>query len=75
MMELTPKTRKTLKMFEPITLPTARSAFLLKAAVAEVTNSGNDVPIATMLSPIKDSDRPKDFAIITLPSTIQSPPK
>ena len=46
-------------MLEPTTLPTARSAFPFLAAMAEVTNSGNDVPIATTVNPINVSESPK----------------
>ena len=54
-----PKIRRILKIFEPITLPTAISLSPFFAAIIEVTNSGSDVPKATIVRPIKASLRPK----------------
>ena len=51
---LIPKIKKILKMFEPTMFPTAISVFFLYAAVADVANSGSDVPRATIVKPIKD---------------------
>ena len=46
------KIKKILKMLEPITLPTAISLSPFFAAIIEVTNSGNEVPKATIVKPI-----------------------
>ena len=62
-------------MFEPMTLPIARSVFFLRAAIAEVASSGSDVPRATTVTPITDSLMPHDCAIVTALLTISSPPK
>ena len=42
----------------PITLPIARSVFPLNAAIIEVTNSGTDEPVATIVKPITISFTP-----------------
>ena len=42
------KTKRILKILEPITFPIAISPFFFVAATTEVTNSGNDVPAATI---------------------------
>ena len=62
-------------MFEPITLPTAISVSPLKAATTLVTSSGSDVPIATIVSPIRVSSIPNEVAISVAQSTTRSPPK
>lgn len=56
-------------MFEPTTFHTAISAFHLLAAMTDVASSGILVPIATIVSPIIDSDNPNNLAISTAPST------
>lgn len=53
-----PSTNKMLNMFEPITLPIAISLSPFLAATIEVTSSGRDVPIATIVRPIRLSDIP-----------------
>ena len=50
--ELTPRIQKILKIFEPTIFPIAISDCFLYAATAEVANSGNDVPTATIVKPI-----------------------
>jgi hypothetical protein len=40
--------KRKLKIFEPITFPLAMSLFFLIAATTEVTNSGKEVPAATI---------------------------
>ena len=57
------KIKRILKIFEPITFPIAISLFLFVAATIEVTNSGNEVPAATIVNPIIFSLTPKLFAI------------
>jgi len=42
----------------PITFPIARSVLPLNAAIIEVTNSGKDVPVATIVKPITISLTP-----------------
>ena len=75
MVELTPSTKKILKIFEPTMLPTAKSVFFLYAANAEVANSGNDVPTATTVNPIIDWLAPNASDIFMAPFTIHCPPK
>jgi len=64
-----PKIRKTFSILEPITFPIAISEFFLYAATTDVANSGNEVPIATIVKPIIASLKPKICAIFTAPST------
>ena len=47
-----------LKILEPTTFPTAIPVSPFCEATTEVTNSGKEVPTATMVSPIKVSDIP-----------------
>lgn len=62
-------------MFDPITLPIAISFSFLIEATADVTNSGKDVPTATIVNPIIASLIPKALAIfLALPTTIDHPP-
>lgn len=49
---LIPNIQKVLKIFEPTTFPIAISDCFLYAATADAANSGNEVPIATTVSPI-----------------------
>ena len=49
----------------PKMLPIARSPLPLNAAERQVTNSGKDVPRATMVRPIVDSGIFKSVAILT----------
>ena len=53
MSALKPRINTMLKMFEPIALPSARSLSPFFAATIEVTSSGRDVPIATMVIPTR----------------------
>ena len=48
---LTPKTNNMLNIFNPITFPIIIPVSPFFNAVKEVTTSGNDVPIATMVKP------------------------
>ena len=64
-----------LKMLEPITLPMAISFCPLCAATSEVTSSGSDVPMATMVRPISVSDRPNMRATPVAPLTASCPPR
>ncbi len=72
---LSPRTQSKLKILEPITLATAMSVFFFIAATAEVTSSGKEVPMATIVSPIKFWLRPNCSAIAIAPSTTHFPPK
>ena len=75
MLELIPNIQNVLKMFDPTTFHIAISDCFLYAAIAEVANSGSDVPIATTVRPITAWLRHNTVAICTAPSTIQVPPK
>jgi len=58
-----PKTKRVLKIFDPTMLPIAMSDCFLYAAIPEAASSGRDVPIATIVSPIIDSDNPNCVAM------------
>lgn len=60
---LQPNTKKILNKLLPITFPMAISGFFFKDATTDVANSGKDVPPATSVRPITDSETPKFFAI------------
>ncbi len=75
MTELTPNTRKMLKILEPIALPIAIPACFLRAATMLVTSSGNDVATAITVTPIIASLSPIKRDISIAPSTIHLPPK
>ena len=49
-------------MFEPKIVPTAKLDCFLNAATIPVASSGKDVPNATNVKPIIDSEIPKDKA-------------
>ncbi len=72
--EETPNISKILNILEPTTFPSAKSHSPFLAATIEVTNSGSDVPKATIVSPISVSLRPKDLAISVALSTTRFPP-
>ena len=52
-MELNPRIRPILKMFEPTILPNERSAFFFIAAVIDAASSGSDVPQAMSVMDMK----------------------
>ena len=58
-----------LNMFEPMILPKASEVEPLRALTILTTNSGLDVPKATMVRPIKNGDTPNKKAIFEAPST------
>ena len=62
-------------MFDPMIFPSEISLCFLKAAIAEVANSGKDVPKATTLIPITTSDTSKNLAMKTAQFTKRSAPK
>ena len=69
-----PNTKPRLKMLEPIILPIAISFSPFLAATKEVTNSGSDVPSATMVRPINDSLKPNCSAMaVANPPLIAAP--
>ena len=70
-----PRMNRTLKMFEPSTLPTATSALPSHAPVRLTTSSGHDVPKPTMVRPITNSLTPSFLAMEEAPSTSQSAPR
>ena len=70
----TPRIIRMLNTLEPTTLPTAISSSFFRAATTEVTSSGRLVPIATMVRPIRFSERPKNAAMVFALFTTQSPP-
>ena len=63
---VTANTRRTFEIFDPITLYIATSACPLMAPVRLTSNSGADVPMATMVSPIRKGESLKRRAIETL---------
>ena len=72
---VSPRMNKTLKIFEPITLPMAISAFPSSAPVRLTTSSGHDVPKPNIVSPITNSLTPAFLAFEDAPSTNQSAPR
>lgn len=71
---VTARTRAILSTLEPTILPMAMLLFPFRAATTEVTSSGNEVPIATTVSPMTLSAIPTYLAIATAPSTTRFPP-
>lgn len=61
-------------MFDPITLPIARSLFPLIAALILTSNSGAEVPKATTVKPIKPWLMFSFTAMAVAPSTSSFPP-
>ena len=54
--EVMPKMANVLKMFEPMTFPMATSLFPWNADRVLTTNSGMDVPMATIVNPMTNSE-------------------
>ena len=69
-----PKMNRRLKILEPITFPIAIPVSPFLAATADVTSSGRDVPIATIVSPISVSVIPAALAISFALFTTTCPP-
>ena len=61
-------------MLEPIALPSASPLSPFLVATIEVTSSGRDVPIATIVRPMKFWLTPKLAAMIQALSTTRLPP-
>ena len=55
-----PRIKRILNIFEPIAFPRASALSPFRVATMEVTSSGSDVPIATIVRPIKFWLTPKD---------------
>ncbi len=69
-----PSTASKLKILLPTALPTAMSRSPRAPATADVASSGNDVPIAMMVSPMTSWLRPKASAMAVAPWTSHSEP-
>ena len=69
-----PTMPRILKIFDPTTFPRAISAFPLMAETTLTTNSGAELPTATMVSPTTMVGIPKWWAIDAAPSVSQSAP-
>ena len=72
--EAIPSTIKILKILDPTAFPTAISTSSFLAATMDVTSSGSDVPIETMVSPTSVWLIPSSMAIRLAVSTVRSPP-
>ena len=59
-LEETPNINNILNILDPRTFPIAISFSPFVAAIIEVTNSGRDVPIATIVNPTNFSLKPKE---------------
>ena len=62
-------------IFEPKTLPITKSVYPWNALINPTTNSGNDVPIDTIVKPITKSDTFKALARSFAPFMSHSEPK
>ena len=69
-----PSTIRKLNTLEPMALPRAIPTSFLRAATIEVTSSGSDVPIETIVSPTSVSLIPHAVAMRLAVSTVKSPP-
>ena len=69
-----PSTIRMLKMLEPTAFPIAISTSFFLAATIEVTSSGSEVPMDTMVRPTRVWLIPSLIAILLAVSTVRSPP-
>lgn len=69
-----PRINNMLNILEPIALPSARPLSPFLVATIDVTSSGREVPIATIVSPIKFWLTPKLAAMMQALSTTRLPP-
>lgn len=69
-----PSTINMLNTLEPMAFPSAISTSFFLAATIDVTSSGSDVPIETIVSPINVWLMPRSLAIRDAASTVTSPP-
>ena len=60
-----PRINQRLNILEPITLPTDNDQLQFNAAIQERNNSGAEVPIARIVSPISNADTLKYCATLT----------
>ncbi len=74
MMADRPKTNRIFAMFDPTTLPTAICGVPLITASRLTTNSGDEVPKATIVSPITRGGTDSSCASATAPRTRDSAP-
>ena len=70
-----PSTPSKLNKSLPIRLPIAIPCLFLNAAVKDVANSGAEVPAATMVTAITQSETPNALAREEACSTIRCPPR
>jgi hypothetical protein len=71
---LPPRHNSTLKMLEPMALPTAMSECPRRAATREVASSGREVPTATRVMPTSHSLMPRARAMAVAPPTNRCDP-
>ena len=69
-----PRTIRMLNTLDPTALPSAISTSFFFAATIEVTSSGREVPMETIVSPISVWLMPRSPAILAAASTVISPP-
>ena len=74
MADAIPSTMSMLKMHEPTAFPSAISTSFFLAATIDVTSSGSDVPIDTMVSPTSVWLIPRSIAMRLALSPTTSPP-
>ena len=65
---VTPRIKRTLKMFDPTTLPMAKSGLPLRAESTLTVSSGAEVPKATIVSPITRFEMRNRLATAAAPS-------
>jgi len=68
-------TKNTLNIFDHMIFPTAILALDLVTATTDVTSSGSDVPIASIVTPISFSLHHRIVASVTALFTTKFPPK
>jgi hypothetical protein len=64
-----PNAARILKTLLPTMAPMTRSVCPRKPATIDVASSGSDVPMATSVTPMMNSDSPTERAIETAPPT------
>ncbi len=69
-----PRTKPMFAMLDPITFPIINPESCLIDAVIAADNSGTDVPRATRVRPMRNSETPRRFAILDADSTKKSEP-
>ena len=74
MIAVIPKTSPRLQMFEPTTLPMARSGLPESADFNEISNSGTEVPKATIVKPTTNGEMCSRRAMLDAPFTRKSAP-